>query len=246
LTSYAYGDPVGGWNAGAAALIALFAQARTGAGRHINLSQVECMLPMAAPFIVEQSVCGQTSARTGNDHPVFAPHGIYRCAGDDDWLVVSVANDRQWKALTKVMQVHHLEADASLNHVAGRRAQKQQIDSQITRWTQQRSADSAMRELQQAGISAGVVRPIWTVIEDPHFQERGVFRNTPRAYLGEYLATTPWYRETASPTKIVRPAPTLGEHSAEVFSRVLGMTQQQLRELEISGISGTTATKKAA
>jgi crotonobetainyl-CoA:carnitine CoA-transferase CaiB-like acyl-CoA transferase len=244
LTSYAYGDPVGGWNGGAAALVALFVQTRTGQGRHVNLSQVECMLPMAAPFLIEQSVSGNATLRKGNKHPVFAPHGVYPCAGDNAWLVVSVTNEAQWQALLNTIPDLTLELDKSPHDVAGRRAQRENIDRQISMWTQRRTADDAMHALQTAGVSAGVVRPIWTVFDDPHFKDRGFFKSTPRAYLGEYIATTPWYRERREPTHIVRPAPTLGEHSKEVFSRVLEMSVEQLSELESAGITGTVATKK--
>ncbi|HBP31426.1 CoA transferase [Advenella sp. FME57] len=246
LTSYAYGDPIGGWNGGAAALLSLLVQARTGKGRHVNLSQVECMLPMVAPFIVEQSVCGKTTPRSGNVHPLFAPHGVYQCAGHDQWVVLSVTNDAQWRALVNVIKAHHLCTDSLLNHVEGRRLQRQQIDAHISTWSRQRSADSAMLELQMAGIGAGVVKPIWRVLDDPHLSDRGFFKKISRAYLGKYLATTPWFRETVAATKIVRPAPTLGEHSHEVFSRVLGMTQEQQQALQDCGITGTSATRKTA
>lgn len=244
LTSYAYGDPIGGWNAGAAALLALLVQARTGQGRHVNLSQVECMLPLVAPFLVEQSLCGSTSARQGNDHPVFAPHNIYRCAGEDAWMVVSVANDVQWQSLLDVLQAPELRLDPALSAVAGRRAQRERIDAVIAAWTRQRPADEAMHLLQLAGVSAGVVKPIWSVLEDPHLRSRGFFQKVQREHLGEYLATTPWFRERQQPLDISRVAPTLGEHSREVFSRVIGLTQEQVDALEKSGITGTLATRK--
>ena len=246
LTSYAYGDPIGGWNAGAAALLALLVQARTGKGRHVNLSQVECMLPMAAPFIVEQSVCGKTMPRTGNEHALFAPHGIYQCAGDDEWVVLSVTNDTQWRALIQAIDARALGADSSLNRAEGRRRRRQQIDTYISTWSRQRSADSAMGELQKAGVAAGVVKPIWRALDDTHLNDRGFLSKIAHPYLGEYLATTPWFRETAAATQITRPAPTLGEHSREVFCRVLGMTQEQQQALEDCGITGTAASRKKA
>ena len=245
LTSYAYGDPIGGWNGGAAALISLLVQARTGKGRHVNLSQVECMLPMAAPFLVEQSVCGYVTPRNGNVHPVFAPHSVYPCKGRDEWVVVSIINDAQWKALVKVLGIPDLDKDISLDQIADRRSQQRKIDAYISKWTRRRSSDEAMCELQMAGISAGVVKPVWHVLDDPHFQSRGFFKKIPRAYLGEYLTTTPWFRETAEPMEVVRPAPTLGEHSREVFSRVLGLTQTQQQLLEEHRITGTSAIKRS-
>ncbi|MNL70061.1 Succinyl-CoA:(R)-benzylsuccinate CoA-transferase subunit BbsF [compost metagenome] len=103
-----------------------------------------------------------------------------------------------------------------------------------------------MLSLQQAGVSAGVVKPIWSVLDDPHLRGRGFFRKVQRAHLGEYLATTPWFRESQEPLEIRRVAPTLGEHSREVFARVTGLTGEQVDALESSGITGTVATRKRA
>ena len=246
LTSYAYGDPVGGFNGGAAALLALFVQQRSGKGRHVNLSQVECMLPMTAPFLIEQSVHGTTSPRSGNAHPLHAPQGIYRCAGDDAWVVVSITSDAQWQALLAVMQAADLALDPVLEKAAGRRTRQEEIDRRINAWAGARSAQSAMAELQQVGISAGEVKPIWTVLDDPHLRAREFFKATTRPYIGEFLATTPWFREPGATVAAVRPAPTLGQHNGDVFSRVLGMSADQQQTLERDGIIGNTATRKAA
>ncbi len=244
LTSYAYGDPVGGWNGGAAALLALFVRERTGKGRHLNLSQVEFMLSMVAPYLVEQSLCGKTNLRNGNAHPIFSPHSVYPCAGNDEWVTLSVQNETQWKALVNAIGAHQLGTDLSLNHVEGRRKQREEIDRKIIEWTQTMSSDSVMQELQMAGVSAGVVKPIWNVLDDPHLKSRGFFKTIPRDFIGEYIATTPWFREKTFPMPIVRPAPTLGEHSQEVFFRVLGMNEEQYQALKESGITGNEATKK--
>ena len=130
--------------------MALFVQQRSGKGRHVNLSQVECMLPMTAPFVIEQSVHGTTAPRSGNAHPLHAPQGIYQCAGDDAWVVVSITSDAQWQALLAVMQAVDLALDPALEKAAGRRTRQEEIDRRINAWTRARSAQSAMAELQQA------------------------------------------------------------------------------------------------
>ena len=66
-----------------------------------------------------------------------------------------------------------------------------------------------------------------------------------RKYLGEFLATTPIFREYETTTEVVRPAPTLGEHSQEIFKKLLGLTDEKIRELEEKGITGTLATSKS-
>lgn len=244
LTSYAYGDPIGGWNASAASLLALFVQMHNGKGRHVNLSQVECMLPFVSPFLLEQSVSGFTSPRQGNFHPLYSPHNIFRCAGEDQWIVVSVLDNKQWCALATLLQAPGFMHDFSFRNVAVRRAQQEKINSLITAWTEQRSAQECMNELQNAGIAAGVVKPVWEIQDDIHLRNRGVFRQVHREYLGEYLATTPVFREANTPLKSIRSAPTLGEHSQEVFKRILGINSEQFLKLEQKGITGTQAIMK--
>lgn len=245
LTSYAYGDPIGGLNAGAAMLLGLLVQKATGRGRHMNLSQVEAMLPLAAPFILEQSISGAVAPRQGNHHPLHAPHGCYRCAGDDAWIVLST-NDANWAALCRVIGDDSLAANAQFAGSAGRRAQQDRIDRAITQWSTQHTADDAMRVLQQAGIAAGVGRPMWQVLQDPHLLARGFWTEVQRPYVGRYVADTAWFREGSGPMAIRNVAPTLGEHSAQVLARVLGFSPEQILTLERQGITGTTAQPKAS
>jgi len=246
LTSYAYGDPIGGLSAGAALLLGLLVQQNTGEGRHINLSQVEAMLPLTAPFLIEQSITGAVSPRQGNRHPLYAPHGCYQCAGEDAWIAISITSEAAWKALCGVLGRADWAADQELSTVEGRRERNSELDTAISAWTRRREADAAMAALQATGVAAGVVRPMWEVLDDPHLHARGFWQPVDRAYVGRYLSSTTSYRQDGAPMPIRRPAPTLGEHTGEVLTEVLGLTAQQVSSLEQQGIIGTTAHPKSA
>ncbi|WP_284336485.1 CaiB/BaiF CoA-transferase family protein [Comamonas sp. NoAH] len=246
LTSYAYGDPVGGWNGGAAALLALLVQARTGQGRHINLSQVEAMLPMTAPFLIEQSLTGQVSPRQGNHHSVHAPHNIYRCAGNDEWIVISIATDKQWQSLLRLLPARTLTRDAFLMDSASRCQHRVAIDDAIQSWTACNNAEELMQLLQSNHISAGVVRPIWSVLHDKHLLDTAFFQPVQRSYLGCYYTSVPWFRLQGQAPAVRCPPPTLGQHSKDVFRSILGMSQEQISALFSCGITGTEATRKSA
>ena len=245
MTSYAYGDPIGGLNAGAAMLVALFAQQATGQGRHLNLSQVEAMLAMTAPYMIEQSVSGAVSPRQGNRHPTAAPHGCYRCAGDDSWVVLGVG-DAQWPALCRAIGRADLAADTALAEAAGRRAQHDRIDAAISEWCATRGADDAMQQLQHAGIAAGAVKPMWQVLQDRHLLARGFWRDVERPYVGRYSASTSWFRMPGGPASIRHVSPTLGQHTDQVLASVLGMGAEQRAALERRGITGQAARPKTA
>lgn len=245
MTSYAYGDPMGGFNASAALLLGLLVQQATGQGRHINMSQVEGMLPLTSPFLIEQSLTGSVPERQGNRHAVHAPHGCYRCAGDDAWLVLSVADDAQWQALCRLLGRADWAADAALAHAAGRRARQAELDAGITQWTLGRSDDDAMQALQQAAVPAGAVRTLGQLLQDPHLQQRAFWRTVERPYVGSYISSTTIFRQDGRPMPMPRVAPTLGEHTHAVLQRLLQLTPEQLQALEASGVIGTEARAKA-
>ena len=246
MTSYAYGDPIGGLNAGAALLLALLVQRNTGRGRHINLSQVESMLPLAAPYILEQSLYGRVSDRPGNRHPLYVPHGCYPCAGDDAWIMLSLSNNDRWPVLCSLLGQFDLASDPDLSTVNGRRAQQGKIDEAISQWTSRRGADEAMHQLQAVGIAAGVVRPISKVLEDPHLCARGFWQEVQRAYVGTYPASTALFRMGSEALPIRSVSPTLGQHTAQVLGSVLGLTPDQIDDLERHGITGTMVISKSA
>ena len=67
------------------------------------MSQVETLAFLMGPNIIDYQLTGKIQPRTGNRHPVFAPHNIYRCKGEEEWVSISVESDQQWSALAVAM-----------------------------------------------------------------------------------------------------------------------------------------------
>ena len=151
MNHIAYGDPIGGLNAAAAMLLAIFHRRRTGEGQHIDISQVECMLPHVAPWIIAQSA-GQAPVRWGGRHPASVPHGCFSCEGDDRWILIAIENNDQWLGLCRAIGRDDFARDPSFETPAGRRAREGEIETAISQWTEKRNAEQAMRLLQSAGV----------------------------------------------------------------------------------------------
>jgi crotonobetainyl-CoA:carnitine CoA-transferase CaiB-like acyl-CoA transferase len=245
LSHYAYGDPIGGLNATAALLIGLLHRRRTGEGQHIDISQVECMLPMVAPWLIEQSVTGRLEPRHGNRHPRHVPHGCFRCAGDDAWIFIAAVDDPMWLRLCAAIGRGDLAGDATLATAQGRRAHENAIEQAIEAWTAVRDADAAMTELQAAGVAAGVVRCPYDLASDPHLEARGFWQTVDRAFCGPHVQPSLPFRENDRPFAVRHPAPTLGEHNAQVLGELLGLSTAELARLEAEGVIGTEALPPA-
>ncbi len=237
----AYGDPVGGSNAAAALLIALIHRKRTGEGQLVDLSQVECMMPMVAPALIAQSALGATPARLGNRHPVHAPQGAFRCAGKDSWMVLTVTSDAEWRGLCGLLGREDL---AALDRT-GRRARADEIEAAIDAWTRTRTPDEGMAAMQDAGVPAAASRTPLDLTRDPHLRARGFWREADNPFMGRHLHAAAPFREGTGPYPLARPSPMLGQHNAEVLCGLLGLGPADLARLSAAGVIGTEAVPKA-
>lgn len=244
MTSYAYGDPIGGFNASAALMLGLLLQKQGGRGRHINMSQVEGMLPLTSPFLIEQSLRGSVPERQGNLHPLHAPHGCYPCKGDDAWVVISVETDVQWRQLCHVLGRRDWLADSALSTAHGRRAARETVDAAIAAWTCKRSDTQAMQQLQAQAVPAGAVRTLTQLLQDEHLWQRGFWQQVSRDFIGSYTANTTIFRRGGQPMPVLHVAPTLGQHTRQVLRSLLGLDDEQLQALDRSFVIGTTAYRK--
>jgi crotonobetainyl-CoA:carnitine CoA-transferase CaiB-like acyl-CoA transferase len=230
----AFGDAVGGLNGTAAILTALWHKQRTGEGQFVDLSQVECLFPLAAPGILHQSVLGQSPQRFGNAHPNHAPHGVYPCHGDDAWAVIQVTEETQWHQLQAI-----IPALSEFSDLDERLAKREAIDACIGAWTQQRTSSEVMQTLQAVGVTAAKLNNGQELLHEPHLHDRGYLQWLERDYVGVQPHPSAPFRTAAEPIPITSPAPTLGQHNHAILVELLGLSADELQKLEQQGIIGT-------
>lgn len=235
----AFGDAIGGYNALASILTALFHRQRTGQGQHIDLSQVESMLVMTAPWMLAHSAGNKVPERDGNRHPEFVPQGAFRCAGEDEWVMVTIADNVMWRRLCGQIGRPDLADNPALAEAEGRRERIGEIETAIGNWTASLDPDTAMRQLQGAGVAAGIVRAPHDLLEDPHLAARGFYRMVERAFVGVHPQPSTGWREGDAPYPVRWPSPTLGQFNAEVLGEIAGIDAAELARLTASGVIGT-------
>lgn len=239
MSHTAFGDAVGGLNGCAAVLTALIHAKLTGKGQYIDLAQIECMMPFAAPWIIAHSIDGKEPVKYGNRHPDFVPHGCFACAGADNWIVVAVSSDAMWPKLAKLLGRSDWATDARLTTAGGRRAIEREIEAAISAWTSARDPEAAMVSLQAAGIASGVARLPIELLRDTQLQARGFIQQVDRAFIGKHPQPSMPFREGAKPFPIRSAPPTLGQHNREILGGLLGLSDAELGQLAREGIIGT-------
>jgi crotonobetainyl-CoA:carnitine CoA-transferase CaiB-like acyl-CoA transferase len=246
MSHYAYGDAIGGLNGTAALLLGLLHKKATGQGQHIELSQVQCMLPMIAPWFIAHDVTGQVPPRLGNRHPVYVPQNCFPCAGDDAWVMVSVTDDAMWQHLCRAIGRADLAGDPTLATATGRAAHIESIEAAIGGWTQHRTADDAMMALQAAQVAAGVVRSPFALGSEPQLVARGYWQPVDRPWVGRHNQPSAPYRENGVPYPVRHAAPTLGEFNEAVLGGILGLSGAELAALTAAAVIGTEGLPPSA
>lgn len=209
----------------------------TGEGQHVALSQFEAAIGMLDSVVLEYFANGTVESRRGNRDRNAAPHGVYRCAGEDEWVAVSVLADKQWPPLAALVQAPELGADAELATAAGRLGREDEIDAAISAWTAGKDAAAAMRELQEAGVPAAKVQRVGDLLErDEHLRERGFYKPTVHPVMGELLVDGASFRLDRAPGSLEgRAGPILGQDTRAVLEEVLGRDPAEVDRLAASG-----------
>ena len=234
MVHVALGDSVGGLNGAAALLTALRHRRRTGKGQHLDLSQSQCLFPLGIQGILTQSATGNAPPRLGNRSLQYAPHGVYPCAGEDEWIAIQVCNDAQWAALATLAGID------GFGDVEDRLARVEALDEAVANFTANQVAELLMQDLQAAGIPAGHVASGLELAVDPHLAARGFWKLMERAHVGELPHPAAPYRVGEEPFDIDRVAPTLGQHNSEVLAELLELSDEEIADLERQGIIGDT------
>jgi crotonobetainyl-CoA:carnitine CoA-transferase CaiB-like acyl-CoA transferase len=233
-----YGDPVAGISAAAALGAALLYRRRTGRGRWVEVAQRESMTSLIGEFIVGFSMNGRQPPLLGNRHRSMAPHGCYPCAGEDHWLAIAVASDAEFAALSRVMGRPELAADPRFADVVSRYRHQDELDEVISAWTRGRPPQEAALALQEAGVAASPAASVADLMADPHLRERGFFEKTAHAEAGvREMDGVPW-RLSLTPAHVRLNGPCFGEHNDYVFRHLLGLSTEEVAELESQGVTG--------
>lgn len=222
-----------------AILAAVDRQRRTGDGTHLDMSQLECSLHFGGSMLLDRAVNGREPELVGNRHPSASPHGAYPCrpepGGDSDrWVAIAVHTDDQWAALRDEM-IADGYADAASGEFRTfrvRKAHEDKLDGIIAQWTVTQERRALMQRLQAVGVPAGVVNDTHDLFDDAQLQHRNHFTWLDHPEMGPYATDYSEMHLSATPGRLDRPAPLLGQDTEHALLNIVGLTQDEYHELE--------------
>ncbi len=199
-----YPDHVAGRIGAMAAVALLIRRERTGRGGHASIAQAEVML---AQF-------GREIARASRGKPETGERSaVYRCSGDDEWIVVTERDPADAAAIASV---------------GGGRP--------TSEWLASVDADDAMHRLQAAGIPAARMLRVGDLPDFRYFAERSLLRSEHHPFLAEPVTSEAMQSQGRLAAPPMRPAPLIGEHSDEIMSGWLGLGPDKIEDLVVRGV----------
>lgn len=232
-------DPLTGLAGAVAVLIAIYHRRRTGEGQYIDLSEQEAAIPLVAGALLDYQMNGRPPERRGNRSWFAAPQGVYPCAGDDEWIVISCHTDDEWERLCDATGHPEWKADERFSDLLARHANHDALDEALSAWTREQDKIEAMEHLQRGGVRAGAVLHGKDLLTNPHLRAREFFdlidhpvsgrRPFPKQLPVRFSKLSPGPRG---------PAPLLGEHNDEVLADVGGLTPDEIAGLRSEKIIG--------
>ncbi|MDT5132242.1 MAG: hypothetical protein QOE41_1553 [Mycobacterium sp.] len=232
-------DPLAGVHAAFALLAALEFARRTGRGQLVELPMIETVLNVTAAQTIEYEVFGRTLERRGNRGHTGAVQNVYRCAGDDNWVALTVRTDGEWQSLVQLMDRPSWADAPGVATVRQRQERADEIDRHLQEWFGVQELGAVVDRLAGVGVPAAAVVSPSAVTDNPQLRHRGFFERLrhPRTGPGWYPCP-PFARLAGASGWLFRPAPTLGEHSREVLSSLCGLTDHDLGRLAAQAVIG--------
>jgi crotonobetainyl-CoA:carnitine CoA-transferase CaiB-like acyl-CoA transferase len=231
------GDTVAGLHAALGVLMAVYHRDVRGAGEGqvVDVAIYESVFNLMESMLPEYDKLGVVREREGSKLSGIVPTNTYVCK-DGTHIIIGGNADSIFKRLMIAIGRQDLASDPRLEHNHGRVQHAEMIDEAITCWTQKHDSNEVVKLLEKAGVPVGPIYSIADIMRDPHFQARGMFEDVPIAD-GEQIKLptfAPKFSETPGGTDW--PGPPLGSHNKEVFSDLLGLGEEELRELCREGV----------
>jgi crotonobetainyl-CoA:carnitine CoA-transferase CaiB-like acyl-CoA transferase len=224
---FAWLDPMCGLMLAFIVAAGLWHRQRAGGVARIDFSMIEAMLwTMAEPLLATQ--LGTPPQPQGNRSNRYAPHNVYRCAGEDDWIGIVVRSDEEWRGLCAVVSALSSMVEYGFRERVEQRAA---IDDALATWLRPQIAHCAAAELRHAGIPAAALATSRDLVDSDHLRARGFWD----AHGAGILPGLPWH---ASFGRSSGAAPELGADTDTVLGEVLGLPPAEIAALRRSGAFG--------
>ena len=212
---------------------ALVKKSQTGKGEEVRTSLVDGLISFMGYMSANYLASGQLPKRTGNDHPILAPYGLFRASDGD--VAIAPSSEGVYQRFLSVLDLTHLNDDPELATNELRMAHRSKVNTLVEEKIRVKPKAYWIEKLNKAGVPAGTVQNLKDVFEDPQVLHQQMVAEMEHPGHGKVKMTGFPIKMSNNPCRISRPAPKLGEHTEEVLAD-LGFGESEIKELSIKGV----------
>ena len=209
-------------------VLALFHRTRTGKGKKVDVSMYDTSLVLNE-ISVTMYAATRRIAPPGL-HGIQAPFGSYMAK--DGYFVVAAVGDHIWKRFAQAIGMPQLIDDPRFVDGSTRRKHLAELDTYINAWLASRSRDEVLQTLRSAGVPCSPVHDMPEVFECPHVEARKMIMTMEDPDWGIVSVAGNPVKMSDVPEPESRVPPRLGEHNVDVLRGWLGMTEEQIQQLQ--------------
>jgi crotonobetainyl-CoA:carnitine CoA-transferase CaiB-like acyl-CoA transferase len=217
-----------------AVLAALRARDRDGRGQFIDVSLLESAVSLAVWEAGRYFATGEVPKPSGSAHQAIAPYQAVRSS--DGWFTFGANTQAHWLRACEVFGLDEIASDERFATNERRLANRGELIAAIERVTTAQPSAHWTERLSAAGLPAGPIHTFDRVFNDPHLAQRAYFTDAPHRTLGPVRQLGSPMRLSATPVRMERAGPLLGEDSAAVL-REIGVGDDELARLARDGVT---------
>jgi glutaryl-CoA transferase len=222
-------DVMAGMYASLAVAAALIHRERSGEGQHIDMALLDTIVAFGANQISNYFHSGKIPERWGNAHPNLLPYEVFPTA--DGHLILGAGNDSQWVSFCSAAGHAELATDPRFRTMPDRIRNRASLIPLIQDIMKRLTNRDWIERFDAANVPCGPINNYEEVFENPQVRHRGLKIETPHPLAGAVPGVASPMRFSATPVRYDVPAPLLGQHTREVLSGLLGMSDSELDRL---------------
>ena len=213
-------------------LAALREKERTGHGQYLDVSMMDTLVSLMFMENLEETIADGQPLRTGNISR-SGPTGLYQTKNGD--LSLTVTSDDQWARLSRALDAPGLLDDPLFSDYVARTINVEEARVEIQRLLGEFTLEAALQRLEEHDVPCAPVRTAEQVMKDQHFWDRGSLLPMLHAAMEgpvDGVASGFPVKFSGGELPKVTGAPTLGMHNQEIFSKLLGLTEEEIKNLK--------------
>jgi formyl-CoA transferase len=225
----AIGDLVSGLYATQGILAALHTRNATGQGQHVTVSMYEAVASLLTFNASIFYATGNSPRRRGNEHPTIVPYETFEAS--DGWINLGVANDDLWRRFCAAAERPDLVEHASFAKASDRVRNREALVPIVKDIVKAHTRDDWLARLDEAGVPCGAIRTVGEVCDSDLLKARGMVAEMAHASAGTVKAIKNAVHLSGTPLDGYVAPPTLGQHTREVLTGLLGYSSAEVEAL---------------